>query len=86
MHCIYTCLYIFQIEKTDNKFLKKNNNKITNFKNDMIRVEEDYDRKVLFFTLKNSTSLIQHKHITSKCYFFPIGSSYSTSLSKVVID
>lgn len=29
----------------------------------MVRVEEDYDRKVLFFTLKNSTSLIQHKHI-----------------------
>lgn len=29
----------------------------------MIHVEEDYDRKVLFFTLKNSTSLIQHKHI-----------------------
>lgn len=29
----------------------------------MVRVEEDYDRKVLFFTLKNSTSLIQHTHI-----------------------
>lgn len=54
----------------------------------MVRVEEDYDRKVLFFTLKNSTSLIQHKHINllQSAIFFPISSSYSTSLYKVVID